>query len=110
MACDQLKRSKNGEIIIRFLSILGILLLVLAISCYSKEKQRDPIEIPKQTTKELFFYRDDCNDCKAVFPKVYIHNLVFRDTIFVNLNNKTNQKYIHEYHLSEVPHQTIINN
>lgn len=53
--------------------------------------------------KTVFFYRDDCPDCQSVFHKVYWHNVLKRDVVFVNMNNASNRKYVEQYKLVSVP-------
>lgn len=53
--------------------------------------------------KTVFFYRDDCPDCQSVFHKVYWHNVLKQDVVFVNMNNVSNRKYVKQYKLVSVP-------
>lgn len=59
--------------------------------------------------KVVLFYREGCSDCQKVFPIIYARNMVFKDTVFVNMNEPLNrQLYIEKYQLKSIP--TIMSN
>ncbi|EOD6233753.1 thioredoxin domain-containing protein [Enterococcus hirae] len=59
--------------------------------------------------KVVLFYSEDCSDCQKVFPIIYARNMVFKDTVFVNMNEPLNrQLYIEKYQLKSIP--TIMSN
>lgn len=70
------------------------------------ESKNEYISPDKLFNKAVVFYRDDCSDCRKIYPSLYIHNIVHHDIVFVNMNNMKNKKYIEKYNLKEVP--TII--
>nr|WP_207702647.1 thioredoxin domain-containing protein [Enterococcus sp. 665A]MBO1340288.1 thioredoxin [Enterococcus sp. 665A] len=61
------------------------------------------IELTADSNKTIFFYRDDCSDCKKVFPIVYFNRISNKNVILVNMNNPTNRKYISKFELKSVP-------
>ncbi|BDX42666.1 MULTISPECIES: thioredoxin domain-containing protein [Enterococcus] len=72
------------------------------------EKRQETVQIPKDTKKTLFFYRDDCSDCQSIFHQVYWRDkLTNQDVLFINMNQPANRKYIEKYNLTAVP--TFIN-
>lgn len=86
------------------IGLIGTLLIRMA----TFEKQVLPVKLSPQTEKAIVFYRDDCPDCRSVFPVLYYHNLIKQDMIFVNMNQSLNRRYIPLYNLRSVP--TIIKN
>lgn len=54
--------------------------------------------------KVVLFYREDCSDCQKVFPIIYARNMVFKATVFVNMNEPLNrQLYIEKYQVNYSP-------
>lgn len=67
--------------------------------------------VPEEDLKDkvVLFYREDCPDCQKVFPIIYARNMMFKDTVFVNMNEPLNrQLYIEKYQLKSIP--TIMSN
>ena len=98
--------------IIKSLAILAVIAGIIIFLGHNYintiEKRQTIVEIPKKTAKTLFFYRDDCSDCQAVFHQVFWHDKFSKhDVLFINTNQTKNRKYIEEYQLDAVP--TFIN-
>lgn len=83
--------------------ILGIGYLVGSIHIERQLQKREVVNLDISEDQKILFYRDDCPDCRKVFPALYIKNFSERDLIFVNLNQQKNRRYIHQYQLKEVP-------
>ncbi|MCO8296245.1 MAG: thioredoxin family protein [Tetragenococcus koreensis] len=90
-------------------------MVVVAISTFithmyvnNVEKQRESVQISKETNKVLFFYKDTCPSCQEIFHQVYWLNKKNDNILFINMNQPNNEKYIAEYQLQEVP--TFITN
>lgn len=56
-----------------------------------------------ESSNQLIFFKDDCKDCQKELPRLIIKNLFNTKTLYINLNNEENKKYINDYHLKEVP-------
>lgn len=98
------KRKKWKRLVLTGLFFLFVIVLCFVFSCYSMEKSRHYVPMFKTEDKVIFLYRDDCMDCKRIFPYIYARNLLTRDTIFVNLNQELNRKvYLRKYHVVSVP-------
>ena len=89
---------------------LAVIVVVLAVSsCASHqyvnyvEKQRPVVTLAKHPKKVLFFYRDDCPDCQAIFHRIYWHNVVSHNIILINMNQPKNRHYIQKYQLTAFP-------
>nr|WP_275107185.1 thioredoxin family protein [Lacticaseibacillus paracasei] len=67
------------------------------------EKQRPVVTLAKHANKVLFFYRDDCPDCQAIFHRIYWHNVINHNVVFINMNQPKNRHYIQKYQLTSVP-------
>lgn len=86
---------------------MGLLLILLFLAGIGYDYHRQ--EYSRQTVstiredKVTFFYRDDCSDCKEVFPTVYWHHFFNRNVQFVNLNQEQNRTYIDQYTIHSVP-------
>lgn len=98
----------------RILQVIAVLILILGIGYLAGSvhierqlQKREIVNLNISEDQKILFYRDDCPDCREVFPVLYIKNFSKRDLIFVNLNQKKNRRYIHQYQLKEVP--TVIN-
>lgn len=72
----------------------------------NQENKREIVQLEKNDQKILFFYRDDCPDCKRVFKQVYLLGSIKGEPITINLNQEKNRKYISAYNIDQVP--TII--
>lgn len=98
------KRKKWKRLVLTGLFFLFVIVLCFVFSCYSTEKSRHYVPKFEIEDKVIFLYRDDCMDCKRIFPYIYARNLLTRDTIFVNLNQELNRKvYLRKYHVVSVP-------
>ena len=89
---------------------LAVIVVVLAVSGFAGhqyvnhvEKQRSIVTLAKHSDKVLFFYRDDCPDCQAIFHQIYWHNVISHNIILINMNQPQNRHYIQKYQLTAVP-------
>lgn len=89
---------------------LAVIVVVLAVSGFTGhqyvnhvEKQRPVVTLAKHPEKVLFFYRDDCPDCQAIFHRIYWHNVISHNIILINMNQPKNRHYIQQYQLTSVP-------
>ena len=89
---------------------LAVIVVVLAVSGFAGhqyvnhvEKQRSIVTLAKHADKVLFFYRDDCPDCQAIFHQIYWHNVISHNIILINMNQPQNRHYIQKYQLTAVP-------
>ena len=89
---------------------VGKALAVIVVSGFAShqyvnhvEKQRPIVTLAKHPKKVLFFYRDDCPDCQAVFHRIYWHNVISHNVVFINMNQSQNRHYIQQYQLTSVP-------
>ena len=89
---------------------LAVIVVVLAVSGFIGhryvnyvEKQQPVVTLAKHANKVLFFYRDDCPDCQAVFHQIYWHNVISHNIVLINMNQPQNRQYIQKYQLMSVP-------
>lgn len=89
---------------------LAVIVVVLAVSGFAShqyvnyvEKQRPIVTLAKHSDKVLFFYRDDCPDCQSIFHRIYWHNVISHNVVFINMNQSQNRHYIQKYQLTAVP-------
>ena len=89
---------------------LAVIVVVLAVGGFAShqyvnhvEKQRPIVTLAKHPKKVLFFYRDDCPDCQAIFHRIYWHNVISHNVVFINMNQSQNRHYIQQYQLTSVP-------
>lgn len=89
---------------------LAVIVVVLAVGGFAShqyvnhvEKQRPIVTLAKHPKKVLFFYRDDCPDCQAIFHQIYWHNAISHNIILINMNQPKNRHYIQKYQLTAVP-------
>ncbi|ODP92956.1 thioredoxin family protein [Levilactobacillus brevis] len=89
---------------------LAVIVVVSAVSSFAShqyvnyvEKQRPVVTLAKHPKKVLFFYRDDCADCQAIFHQIYWHNAISYNIILINMNQPQNRHYIQKYQLTSVP-------
>lgn len=89
---------------------LAVIVVVSAVSSFAShqyvnhvEKQRPVVTLAKHPKKALFFYRDDCPDCQAIFHQIYWHNVISHNIILINMNQPKNRHYIQKYQLTAVP-------
>jgi thiol-disulfide isomerase/thioredoxin len=89
---------------------LAVIVVILAVSGFIGhryvnyvEKQRSVVTLAKHPKKVLFFYRDDCPDCQAIFHQIYWHNAISHNVVFINMNQPKNRYYIQQYQLTSVP-------
>lgn len=109
----QAKRKVNKEIS----TILGLLTAVMLgamawgagkyvmqMNMMTQENNRQSIVIKKKKSV-LFFYRDNCPDCKKIFGQVYdVAKKNPGKVQFINTNNKKNhEKYLTKYKVEYVP-------
>ncbi|NTP84390.1 thioredoxin [Enterococcus faecium] len=90
-------------IILLVLAVLSCSLAIFTYQIRSFEQKDDSIILSEYPNKSIVFYRDDCADCREIFPLLYIHNFLNNDLIFVNMNQPFNRQYIQEYDLKSVP-------
>lgn len=89
---------------------LAVIVVILTVSGFAShqyvnyvEKQRPIVTLAKHSDKVLFFYRDDCPDCQAIFHRIYWHNVISHNVVFINMNQSQNRHYIQQYQLTSVP-------
>ncbi|WP_125710563.1 thioredoxin family protein [Companilactobacillus zhongbaensis] len=89
---------------------LAVIVVVLAVGGFAShqyvnhvEKQRPIVTLAKHPKKVLFFYRDDCPDCQAIFHRIYWHNAISHNIVLINMNQPQNRHYIQKYQLTSVP-------
>ena len=89
---------------------LAVIVVILAVGSFAShqyvnyvEKQRPVVTLAKHSDKVLFFYRDDCPDCQAIFHQIYWHNVISHNIILINMNQPKNRHYIQKYQLTSVP-------
>lgn len=89
---------------------LAVIVVVLAVSGFAGhqyvnhvEKQLSIVTLAKHSDKVLFFYRDDCPDCQAIFHQIYWHNAISHNIVLINMNQPQNRHYIQKYQLTAVP-------
>ncbi|MGM0285754.1 MULTISPECIES: thioredoxin family protein [unclassified Enterococcus] len=91
----------------KFLLSLSLLFMVLGALFYinmkATETRKQVVEISENESRVIVFYRDDCADCRQIFPYLYARKLIYDDLILVNMNHEKNQKYIDQYSLKSVP-------
>lgn len=95
------------KMVLLLVAILLLLGAIFIINMNQFEERKVPVEITQDESRTIVFYRDDCSDCRRVFPFLYTRNLLCHDLLFVNMNEAENRKYIARYDLKTVP--TIIN-
>ncbi len=101
---------KRVTLIKKVSKALAVIVVVSAVSSFAShqyvnhvEKQRPIVTLAKHPKKVLFFYRDDCPDCQAIFHRIYWHNVISHNVVFINMNQSQNRHYIHQYQLTSVP-------
>ncbi|KAF0392726.1 thioredoxin [Pediococcus pentosaceus] len=94
----------------RVSKVLAVIVVVLAVGSFAShqyvnhvEKQRPIMTLAKHPKKVLFFYRDDCPDCQSIFHRIYWHNVISHNIVFINMNQPQNRHYIQKYQLTSVP-------
>jgi thiol-disulfide isomerase/thioredoxin len=89
------------------LAVIVVILAVLGFAGHSYvnhvEKEKTVVTLAKHSDKVLFFYRDDCPDCQAIFHQIYWHNVISHNIILINMNQPKNRHYIQKYQLTAVP-------
>ena len=89
------------------LAVIVVILAVLGFAGHSYvnhvEKEKTVVALAKHSDKVLFFYRDDCPDCQAIFHQIYWHNVISHNIILINMNQPKNRHYIQKYQLTAVP-------
>ncbi|MEO3410890.1 thioredoxin [Levilactobacillus brevis] len=89
------------------LAVIVVILAVLGFAGHSYvnhvEKEKTIVTLAKHPKKVLFFYRDDCPDCQAIFHQIYWHNAISHNIILINMNQPKNRHYIQKYQLTAVP-------
>ena len=101
-----MKRQTFNKIIktLAILAVLAIMVIFIGHNYINTiEKRREIVQIPKDTTQTLFFYRDDCSDCQSIFHQIYWHNAINRNIVLINMNQPQNRHYIQKYQLTSVP-------
>lgn len=74
----------------------------------SDENTRRRIPSEALEGKIVIFYREDCLACQNAYPRLWLRQKIFHDSVFVNMNQEKNRHYIQEYQLTKVP--TIVHN
>ena len=94
----------------RVSKVLAVIVVILAVGGFAShqyvnhvEKTRPVMTLAKHPKKVLFFYRDDCPDCQAIFHRIYWHNVISHNVVFINMKQSQNRHYIQQYQLTSVP-------
>ena len=102
-----LKRVTLIKKVSKALAVIVVILAVLGFAGHSYvnhvEKEKTVVTLAKHPKKVLFFYRDDCPDCQAIFHRIYWHNVISHNVVFINMNQSQNRHYIQQYQLTSVP-------
>ena len=102
-----LKRVTLIKKVSKALAVIVVILAVLGFEGHSYvnhvEKEKTVVTLAKHPKKVLFFYRDDCPDCQAIFHQIYWHNVISHNIILINMNQPKNRHYIQKYQLTAVP-------
>lgn len=72
------------------------------------ENDRRVVSNEELKGKIVVFYREDCSACQNVYPRLWLHQKIVDDSVFVNMNQKKNRQFIKKYRLTKVP--TVIHN
>lgn len=109
----QARQKANREISTMLGLITAGMFSVLAIGAGKYMKQMDVVArennrqsvVIKKKKSVLFFYRDNCPDCKKIFGQVYdVAQKNPGKVQFINTNNKKNhEKYLTKYKVEYVP-------
>lgn len=99
--------SKNKKMISLTLYLFVVFLLIVGLlltHIHHVMNQTTTVSTEQiESSNQLIFFKDDCRDCQKELPKLIIKNLFNTKTLYINLNNEENKKYINDYHLKEVP-------
>lgn len=96
----------------RFIQLIILILLIIGghfwlqnqILMYENSQPVVRLVEPKNEDTTIFFYRNDCNQCKKIFKQIYLEKFLMHKNIqFVNLNQIQNRHYISEFQLQSVP-------
>ena len=102
-----LKRVTLIRKVSKALAVIVVILAVLGFAGHSYvnhvEKEKTVVTLAKHSDKVLFFHRDDCPDCQAIFHQIYWHNVISHNIILINMNQPKNRHYIQKYQLTAVP-------
>ncbi|GAW73117.1 hypothetical protein LPKJCM_02250 [Lentilactobacillus parakefiri] len=83
-----LKRVTLIKKVSKALAVIVVILAVLGFAGHSYvnhvEKEKTVVTLAKHPKKVLFFYRDDCPDCQAIFHRIYWHNVISHNVVFIN--------------------------
>ena len=109
---DKIKRNKKVIIL-----LFGILLVFVGgytgyhLRNRAIENQRTQVNLGKNESAVVLFYKDDCSDCKSIFDQVMVKKDFSNTKVkLINLNNKANRYYIGKYNLKYVPTFMILRN
>lgn len=67
------------------------------------ENDRRVVSNEELKGKIVVFYREDCSACQNVYPRLWLHQKIVDDSVFVNMNQKKNRQFIKKYRLTKVP-------
>lgn len=99
--------SKNKKMLSLTLYLFVVILLIIGLlltHIHHVMNQSSTVSTEQiESSNKLIFFKDDCRDCQKELPKIIIKNLFNTKTLYINLNNEKNKKYINDYHLKEVP-------
>ena len=102
-----LKRVTLIKKVSKALAVIVVILAVLGFAGHSYvnhvEKEKTVVTLAKHPKKVLFFYRDNCPDCQAIFHQIYWRNVISHNIILINMNQPKNRHYIQKYQLTAVP-------
>lgn len=111
ISLDELQKSEKKRKVkkITLIATIAIVLSLFAIGSYSvvhvmnTAQDRSTVTIKKKQSI-IFFYRDDCPDCRKIFSQVLAGKDGGLPIQFVNTNNQTNKKrYLKKYNVKYVP-------
>lgn len=97
------KIDRKWQFILLIVAVISCSLAIFTSQMRSFEQKDDPVILNDPSNKTIVFYRDDCSECRQLFPLLYIHHCINNDLIFVNMNQPFNRQYIQKYDLKSVP-------
>ena len=97
------KIDRKWQFILLIVAVISCSLAIFTYQMRRFEQKADPVVLNDYPNKTIVFYRDDCSECRQLFPLLYIHNFINNDLVFVNMNQSFNRQYIQKYDLKSVP-------
>lgn len=82
----------------------------MSFVCMVLDEKKQQIVLNEELKgKTVVFYKDDCLDCRQMYPRFWLRQQLRQDIVFVNMNQPLNRHYIHEFHLRQVPTIQVVN-